>query len=298
MRIAVLFHAAERHANLASYIVDRLASFWREDGHAVVYLFGTHRFAPADVLVVHVNLSVVPREYLEFAARYPIALNARVTDIRKSSISRNLLRPADDWAGPVIVKSNLNYGGQPEAVLGSSWLERRFPLWRRLVSRSAQIVLRRPAIDSWQDYRIFERLADVPAPWFRTPQLVVEKFRPEREAGLYHVRIYQFLGDRYSCSRLASPNPVVKARNSVRAEPVEPHPDVLAWRRSLGMDYGKLDYLIDDGEVVVLDVNKTTGASRQMADADLSAMRRYLAGGLYSYVARDLAPGSGAARGY
>jgi hypothetical protein len=126
-------------------------------------------------------------------------------------------------------------------------------------------------------------------------KIVIERFRPELEDGLYHLRIYQFLGDRFTCMRLASPSPVVKAQNSVRIEEVEPHAEILAWRERLGIDYGKLDYVVAGGEVVLLDVNKTTGASRHMADADLPAMRRHLAEGLYGYVSG--AAGSGTARG-
>jgi hypothetical protein len=297
MRIAVLFHAGERHANHSSYIVHHLAQYWREDGHEVDYVFGTRRFTPADLLLLHVDLSVVPRDYLRFAARYPVALNTRIADIRKSTISRNLVRPDDGWEGPVIVKSDLNYAGQPEQVLGGNWVEQKFPVWRKVVRHAPRIVRWRKPITQWQDYEVFTRIAEVPPALLRSRKVVVEKFRPEREGGLYHLRIYQFLGDRYSCSRLASSSPVIKAQNSLRVERVEPHAEILAWRERLGIDYGKLDYVVDNGEVVLLDVNKTTGASRHMADADLPAMRRHLAEGLYSYLARARAPGSGAARG-
>ena len=49
------------------------------------------------------------------------------------------------------------------------------------------------------------------------------------------------------------------------------------------MDYGKLDFLVNNGEVVLLDVNKTTGASRYMDDEHRRKMRRYQAEGLYFY---------------
>jgi hypothetical protein len=70
---------------------------------------------------------------------------------------------------------------------------------------------------------------------------------------------------------------------SVSSEPIEPHPDVETWRKRFDLDYGKLDYLVHDGRAVLIDVNKTIGASRQVADAPLQAMRRRLAEGLYSY---------------
>jgi hypothetical protein len=286
MRIAVLFHEGEREANLGSYIVHHLAKYWREDGHEVRFLFGTRDPIPADLLLVHVNLSVVPADYLRFARRYPVALNARIGDIRKSAISQNLVRPGDGWDGPVIVKSDLNYAGQPELVLGGNWAEQRFALWRRFVRRMPRVARWEKPITQWQDYEVFERLSAVPRALLRSRKVVVERFRPELEGGLYHLRIYQFLGDRYTCSRLASPNPVIKAQNSVRVEQIEPHPEVLAWRERLGIDYGKLDYVVEGGEAVLLDVNKTTGASRHMADANLDAMRRHLAEGLYGYFGR------------
>ena len=117
MLIVNLFHKNDRFYNPARYIVHDMAGFWRADGHEVVYVYGVKRHVPADLLLVHVNLSVVPEEYLEYALRYPIALNGRVRDIRKSTLSRNLVAYGDDWDGPVIVKTDLNYAGQPERLL-------------------------------------------------------------------------------------------------------------------------------------------------------------------------------------
>jgi hypothetical protein len=283
MRIAVLFHAAERDSSPSNYIVHHLAACWREDGHEVVYLYGPRRREPADILFVHVNLSVVPAEYLGFAASYPVALNARLRDIRKSAISANLVQAGDDWPGPVIVKSDLNYGGLPEDALGTNWLEQRFAPWRRAARRWPGLFRSARLITDWRDYRVYARIEDVPAELRRSRNVVVEKFRPELDEGLYHLRIYQFLGERHTCARLVSREPVVKAQNSIRVESSEPHPEVQSWRRRLRMDYGKIDYVVNGGEAVLLDVNKTTGASRRMANADLSAMRRHLAEGLYGF---------------
>jgi hypothetical protein len=88
IRVAVLFEGWERSFDPAGYLVHDLAQLWREDGLEVVYLYGTDRFVPADLALVHVDLSVVPEPYLEFAARYPIVLNGRVRDIRKTVTSR------------------------------------------------------------------------------------------------------------------------------------------------------------------------------------------------------------------
>jgi hypothetical protein len=126
-------------------------------------------------------------------------------------------------------------------------------------------------------------VADVPAQWYSNRDAIVEKFRPEIEDGLYHVRIYMFLGDRWSCTRVGTAKPVVKSEPGARTEPVEPAAEIVAWRRELGLDYGKLDYVVSNGEVVRLDINKTTGASRYMDDEKRRRMRRHQAEGLYSY---------------
>jgi hypothetical protein len=243
-RIAVLFHERQRDSDAAVYLLDKLAAFWREDGHEVVYLYGTGRFVPADLLLVHVDLSVVPEPYLVFAARYPVVLNGRV-----------------------------RVGGLPERVLGAGRLARRL----HLAGRARGVAL------TWQDYRIFDRLDDVPAEWLARSNLVVERFLPELENGLYHYRMYQFLGDRGRCTRLGSPQPVFKADHSTLVEWVEPHPEAVTWREELGLDYGKIDYLVHDGEAVLLDANKTTGTSTHTDPETLQAERRNQAQGLYAY---------------
>src|SRR5436309_8684921 len=125
--IGILFHENNRERDLCGYAVTFLAEFWRQDGHRVHHLFGTRKFVPADLLLIHVDLSVVPDEYLEFASRYPIALNKAAKDIRKSLISTNLVRQGDRYSGQVIVKSDLNSGGFPEQIL-----RRNSSRWRRL----------------------------------------------------------------------------------------------------------------------------------------------------------------------
>lgn len=280
--IAVLFHERDGQRDPSSYLVHHLAEFWREDGHEVTYLFGPRRFVPADLVLVHVNLSVVPDEYLEFAARYPIVLNGRIRDIRKSTISTNLVRPGDGWDGPVIVKSNLNYAGEPERYLRQTPIERRWRVLRGLRRTAGRLGGEHSPFHESRDYQVFERAADVPARWFANRHVVVERFRPEVEDGFYYVRIYMFLGDRWSCTRVGTRNPVVKSDPDARTESVEPASEIVAWRRKFGMDYGKLDYVVNDAEVVLLDVNKTTGASQYMDDEKRRVMRRHQAEGLYS----------------
>jgi hypothetical protein len=224
----------------------------------------------------------VPDEYRAIAARYPIVLNGKIRDIRKSVVSTNLVHSPDAWSGPVIVKSDLNFGGVPEKMLTPGWLEQRSRIWRG-AQRALARLSGRDESAGWKGYKVYERYGDVPRSLRKRRDVVVERFLPELENGHYHLRMYQVLGDRWSCTRIESPDPVLKAANCVSSEPVDPHPEVLTWRRRFNLDYGKLDYVVHEGRPVLLDVNKTTGASPQMGSAPLSAMRRRLAEGLYSY---------------
>jgi hypothetical protein len=293
-RIAVLFHEAAQNPN--AYVIGHLARFWREDGHEVVFLFGTEDYVPADIVVVHVDLSVVPEHYLRFAARYPRVINGGIRDIRKSVISSNLLRADDPWPGAVIVKSNLNCAGMPERGSQPSWLSprvRRVKLWRKTLALAARMTGGKPPpktwtdyrpIKNWRDYRVYDRLADVPEQYFADDRVVVERFLPEFENGLYRLRVYQFLGDKHQCTLLASPDPVFKSYSSVLVEKIEPSPETSHWRRQLNMDYGHFDYVVHNGEAVLFDANKTTAASDHLGREELEAGRRILAQGIYAYI--------------
>lgn len=278
MRVAVLFHARERGVvDPRVYLVHHLAEYWRKHGLEVIYLYGTDRFVPADLVLVHVDLSVVPSEYLEFGTQYPIVLNGRVRDIRKTVISRYLVQPGDDWDGPVIVKSDLNYSGRPE--YRSLLTEIR----RLRVARA--LALRLGAAPAWSDYRVFDRLDDVPAAVFERSELVVERFLPDLEGRpLPHPVVPIPRGRRaLLAARLAQSSLQGDALRSVRV--VEPHAAARAWREELGLDYGKIDYTVRDGEAIFFDANKTAGAVTFGDPVELEAQRRKQAGGIHSYFA-------------
>lgn len=266
------------------YGVSYMATYWREAGHDVTLVFGVKQFIPADLAILHVDLSVVPDEYLEFACRYPLVLNGTVKDVRKSTFSRHLLRADDSYDGRVIVKSDLNYAGLPERLL----IERRSLFRIRLenVLRSFDSVRNRDRplrLRTSNDYRIYESLRDVPPICFGSPGIVVEKFLPEVDRGLYCVRLYHFLGDRMTCVRIASKDPIVKLDNMVRRTVVEPHPEIVELRSALKFDYGKFDYVVRDGQAIPLDVNKTPGEGPTV-NPESEARLRYRAAGLYSFL--------------
>jgi len=283
-RIAVLFH--KRDLNPGSYIIHQLAEIWAQMGHEVIYLFGTRRYVPADVLIVHVNMSVVPRRYIAFADRYPRVINRHVNDIRKRRVSRNLVTDPGTWSGPVIVKSDLNYGGTPERRFARWRFEDRWPLLGRIRTLPERFLHRnRYVFRDPGDYLIFESAAEVPNQLFADPGVVVEKFLPELEAGRYCTRSYQVLGKRWICTRFISHNPIVKASSSERSEQVTPPPEIEHWCHAHGLEYGKIDYVMHGGEPVILDVNKTTGASTALrTEPEFVARRQYLAEGISDYL--------------
>ena len=267
--IAILFHEADRHRRL-NYNINKLADIWREEGHQVALVFGVSQFVPADLVIVHVDLSVVPDAYLEFARRYRIVLNGNVKDVRKRTYSTLLVKPGDAYAGKVIVKSNLNYAGQPERARG-------------VLAEPDGLISAVPVFFSPADYLIYDSPQEVPQSWYGDENIVVERFVPEMEDGLYHLRHLHFLGDRMTSIRLAAPFPIVGGTSQLRIEEIEPHPEIVELRKAMRFDYGKFDYVVHEGKAVLLDANKTTGTGTIHATPQLLAGRRYRAAGIYSY---------------
>jgi hypothetical protein len=56
-------------------------------------------------------------------------------------------------------------------------------------------------------------------------------------------------------------------------------------RRKLDLDYGKIDYLLVDGEPVMIDVNKTIGLTDWLSDdANVESARRERARAIYDFL--------------
>ena len=254
-------------------MVSDYVAFWKEDGHRVVNVFGTRKFVAADLVILHVNLSVVPQEFVDFSARYPMVINGGVTDIRKSAFSRNVIKRDDEYTGKVIVKSDLNYFGLPE------WRSR--PVGRRILQSLGL------GGKKWKpvEYQIYDRVADVPTEAFDDPHLVVEKFIPEVGDGLYSIRTHVFFGNNVTSYRLRSKSQVIKFRNVVDFYQVDTNPDVVDIARQMDVDFGKIDYVVHDGQPFVLDINKTPSSSGRAvrSSARIVANQRFRAEGLYAY---------------
>jgi hypothetical protein len=286
-KVVVLLHERDRHADVVPYVVWPMAAAWRKEGVEVELVRGADRFVDADVAFCHVDLTVVPEEYARLLARYPRAVNAGARDISKSRVSRHRVAPGDPWEGPVIVKTDANCGGLPEErILGRRLREggilaalgRLLPRARREVSAWR----RRWRIPS-ESYPVFPSVGALPPGVLENPELVVERFLPERDGDLYALRLYFFLGDREVSVRVRSKEPVVKSRSMIGREEVPLHPGAAAARDRLAMDYGKLDFVVRDGEAVVFDANRTPVFS---ARPDLlKSTAEALAPGLASFAA-------------
>lgn len=284
-RIAVLMYQSDNENSVQRYLINHFVKYWREDGHDVFYLFGIDRFVPADLIFVHIDLSIVPKSYLEFASQYPIAVNGQIGNIQKSTYSRNLLHPDDPWDGPVIVKTERNAAGVPERWRGGLKKKVQNKLLSVFNLRHSDLHLLTPRIKSPYDYPVYDHLKEVPLHYFYHPGLIVQKFTPELEDGFYCLRYMSFLGDRISCTRLKGKHPVVTGSTAEVVEhTIEPHDEIIEMRKKLNFDYGKFDYVVVNGEPILLDANKTVGSSPNLADnEEMKDRRKYRAEGLYSY---------------
>ena len=283
MRIALLFHERDQSRDLHRYDILHIAKYWQQSGHEVIPVFGTRKFIDADIALLHVDLSLIPQEYVDLANRYPLCLNKKALDIRKSSISQQLLKHGDDYDGPVIIKSNENAAGIPERINGG-WRTRPGIGCERFLHR----VGAQPTIRKQADYRILDSLSLVPREVFDRTDLVVEKFLPERIAEFFCTRTYLFLGDGEACQLNYARSPIVMWSNTIRTESCPIHPQAAQWRRELGFDYGKFDYVIHQGKAILLDTNKTTGSGGSVGDALVEADRQKQAAGLIGYYKNHL----------
>jgi hypothetical protein len=265
-KIAILLHENDpcrRHGNRSS-LIWHLCAVWQQQEIEVEVVNGVGRHVDADLLFSHLTLSQVPDRYAEFRSRYPVVVNGGVHDITKRYFSTNLVQPGDGYTGPVIIKTNRNYGGLNEYQLGQEALAgRRFAFLRsslnKIINRSSRRFLRLARTLDVNHYPVYSTVASVPPGVFKNEALVVEKFLPERDGELYCLRVYVFLGDRHINFRVKSSEPIVKRNSIVSREEVPVPEEIVAARRRLNFDYGKFDYVINEGRVVLLDTNSTPG---------------------------------------
>lgn len=291
-RVLVLLHARDLEAERRAYQLWLLAGRWRADGVEVVLQHGVERFVEADVAIHHVDLTVTPSEYAAHLLRYPLAINGRLLDISKRRISKNMLGQGSDWAGPVILKTDLNCGGEMEWRLQATRWDRRLQRLRMATTLRPWRYRRRMSAGQ---YLVLPSLASVTRDMWLNRDLVVERFLPERDGSRYVLRTHTFLGPRTMSRRSVGPVPVLKARLVEHVEEIPDHPDVLAFARAIGMDRGKIDYVEHEGRAVVLDVARTNSIGATMSPERRAALAERLAPGLYDLWAAHLAARASAA---
>lgn len=281
-RIAILIHANDSMEDGPPYLMRDIARFWREQGNEVVVLRGVKTHADVDLLIMHLDLTMVPQEYIDFAEQYPKVLNGRVTDISKRHISRSLVQAGDGYDGPVIVKTNWNYGGLPEF---RSIKRNPIKVVRKLQRYRDRITWRWRTWLNPEEYPQFNSTREVPQSVWRNPNLVVERLLTEKFGDDYVRRTWVFLGDREFMALSYSNTPVIKATTTTRREFPNPDiPDEIRQRRAeLGFDFGKFDFLLCDGKPVLFDANRTP-AMHRVVGYERDIKMRFLSEGLRSFV--------------
>lgn len=276
-RLAIL-HAPAMQRGARHHMIVLIADRLREMGVEVIDIYATERHVQADALFVHIDLSVIPESVTRFAQSYPSHINALARDIRKSTLVDGLLGANSDYPYPVIVKSDLNYGGEPE--------RRNRSLRQAAEQRLRQLIpgARPLAIRTKADYRIFPTLNAVPDAYFNQDN-IVQKLILEKDGSKNLLREYVFLGDLHYENIERSAGEIIIEDEHVSCLPFTPHPRLLELRQALNLDYGKIDYVMNDGVPFVFDANKTLGlgafANTDRFGDDVSQMLEAFAGEVY-----------------
>ena len=228
-----------------------------------------------DIAIMHFNPTVVPVRYLEYASTFPVCINNKVSNISKRNISGALIADDSTWTGPVIVKSDLNFGGFPEVKIN------KYALMKGLD-------LPYPGVKPVKTYTVYDSFKEVPTETLENSNLVVEKFIPERQDDNFAVRYWVFCGEREHCNRYTSPKRIIKGGNFVSKTPAPVPEEIRARRKELGFDFGKFDFVMHQGKGVLLDANKTPSRLPYEGEDSRSALTN-LADGLEILIDRKLA---------
>lgn len=275
MSISIHIATTAPHDLMPVHMIAALMWHWKKAGHQVTS--GPRVPGGADLGILHVDRTrVIPPAPILPAPKFGI-LNGEVTDISKRSFSTLRVDRGDCWDGPVIVKSNLNSFGYPE------WRSARKSVPARLRRNLARFFWRSAeTLPPWR-YPVMPRLADVPAWVWSDPELVVERFMPERAGRLYCLRGWVFFGKRAYTYRLFSRTSVVKVGSITSYEFLDaPPPELEEFRAKHGFDFGKFDYVQVDGRPILLDINKTPTIASIKKNPDTPRMR-HLAEGLNDF---------------
>ncbi|MCB1055302.1 MAG: hypothetical protein KDD11_07280 [Acidobacteria bacterium] len=245
----------------------------------------SHR--PGALIVYHLNVShsrSLPRHRArvtsELLSHGATVWNAAITDIRKRSIQARLDQAGlpttratkeDAVSTPVIVKTNANYGGLPEARLaGLLSLEPR-PLPEAMARA-----------DALPDYPVLERHL-VPDDWWERDDLAIERYVANAQDSFFRVYV---VGNRCVYSQGWTPGPVKKMAPGIarcnwmgelhercQGVSVELTSLISQGARTLNLDFGTLDVVFDESSFYIVDVNTTPFWGRESQSGLLDHLR-------------------------
>jgi len=233
------------------HLIKVLAGIWREQGH--ILSFGNRPPPTTDAVIAHTDYSMIDEHFFRQVDEGIPVINSAARNFLKSNVSQLLINENSKWHGPVIIKTDANCHAAEEYAYHGLDLLRLLKIFAgRFVSWQWTGEL------PFRTYPILERTDQVPGWVWQDHRLVVEKFMPERDGELYVLRLWMFFGEQEYCMRVCSELPVVKSRKLVSVDLVEEVPDaVRSVRRKLGLDFGKIDFVMHGNDALVFDVNKT-----------------------------------------
>lgn len=235
-----------------NYLIDEIAIRWNNPDYRVVQHAGFRDIPDADIAVLHVDQTRVEPVYINALSNHRAVLNRVAMDVSKRRFSQIQVEREDEYWGPVILKTNLNFGGIPESGKVGFALARLASMW----NIGSSTVL------NPYKYPIFQSKLEVPDRAWTNENLIVEKFLPEQEDELFFIRYWVFLGDIGWAGRLGAKHPIVKWSRMVTEDERVPVPDQLVrLRKDMGLDYGRFDFVVHGNEPYVFDVNKTIGCA-------------------------------------
>jgi hypothetical protein len=124
------------------------------------------------------------------------------------------------------------------------------------------------------EYRILDRLEEVPEVVWKNPGLVVERFLPEPDPpGGFAYRTWVFAGARERCNRFVTAEPISKGAGVLRYGPVDVPAKIREERARLNFDFGSFDFVIHEGEPILLDANRTRTSRKASTTSSASDAR-------------------------
>jgi hypothetical protein len=262
------------------YLINSIAARWKNMGHEVIVSDLENENLPeADVAILHIDQTVVPDSFIDRLSEYPVVLNRNVLDISKSRISANILNQNDSYPGPVIIKTNANCGGVPEMKL------KLYSQPNEVKKITVKLSWEETDVMDHKKYPILRSMENVPIGVWNNKNLIVEKFLPEREEDLFYLRYYMFLGSTEWASRFGAKEPIVKfSKMATEDKPISIPEELRSLRKEFGFDYGRFDYVIHKGKLVLFDVNKTIGGGSQALLEAYSTQLDNLADGIKEFL--------------